>query len=508
MYKLLLIRKYLFKRRIAWVSLAAVMMCTAMVLVVISVMGGWLRMFESSFRGLSGDVIVQGTQLRGFANYEQILEGIERLPTVEAAVPIVRTFAVVNIDDQQSPGVQVIGFPIERVGRVNEFPKSLYRQYEQYIEQANDETTNLTDAERAELRRKAAEMAKSPSFALPLPPEVYQARFPNAPRKPDGTLRNDPATWTGMIAGAGVLNIGKDKTGKVVGREPFFYQLPVTMTMPRINAGNRIDNVGTVGRNYWIVDDSRTKLWQYDSSTVYVPVDVLQQDLGMGAQPYTDKETGEKGVEPARAHEINVKLRPGADLNAARDAIKTVVREVQGLPADALAGFGGSDIKVQTWRESQAVPLGAIENEKALVTTLFGFISLVAVFLIFCIFYMIVVEKTRDIGIVKSVGATSTGVAVIFLGYGAAIGVVGGLLGFGLGWLIVTYINEIHDVLGHFDIVIWNPEVYMFDSIPNTMDMGEAGWIIAVAVASSILGALVPAIRAARLNPVEALRWE
>ena len=56
MYKLHLILKYLLKRRIAWVSLAAVALCTWMVLVVISVMGGWLNMFKMSFRGLSGDI--------------------------------------------------------------------------------------------------------------------------------------------------------------------------------------------------------------------------------------------------------------------------------------------------------------------------------------------------------------------------------------------------------------------------------------------------------------------
>ncbi|HEV7301242.1 MAG TPA: FtsX-like permease family protein [Tepidisphaeraceae bacterium] len=508
MYKLLLIQKYLIKRRIAWVSLAAVMMCVVMVLVVISVMGGWLRMFEQSFRGLSGDVIVQGTQLRGFAKYEQILEGVEKLPGVAAAIPVVRTFAVINIDDQQSPGVQVIGYPIDKVGRVNNFPESLYLQYGQYIEEADDKTNDLTDAQRAELRRKAEELRKSPSFALPLPAEAYLERFPNAPKRPDGTYRNDPASWTGMIAGSGVLDIRKDKQGKIIGREEFLYRLPVTMTMPRISASNRIENTGTVGRNYWIVDDSRTKLWQYDSSTVYVPFEVLQQDLGMGQQTYTDRETGEKGIEPARAHEINVRIKPGADLQAVRDEIEGVVMDVQGLPRDALAVSGPANVKVMTWRESQAVPLGAIENEKALVTTLFGLISLVAVFLIFCIFYMIVVEKTRDIGIVKSVGATSTGVAMIFLGYGLAIGIVGSLLGLGLGYLIVTYINEIHTWLGHFGLVIWNPEVYMFDSIPNTMDMTEAAWIIAVAIASSVVGALLPAIRAARLNPVEALRWE
>src|SRR5918992_5414961 len=104
MYKLHLILKYLRKRRIAWVSLLAVMLCTAMVLVVISVMGGWLRMFRQSFHGLSGDVIVEGNSLSGFAHYDEMVDRIEKLPEVEAAIPTIQTFALININNQRSKG--------------------------------------------------------------------------------------------------------------------------------------------------------------------------------------------------------------------------------------------------------------------------------------------------------------------------------------------------------------------------------------------------------------------
>ena len=78
--------------------------------------------------------------------------------------------------------------------------------------------------------------------------------------------------------------------------------------------------------------------------------------------------------------------------------------------------------RVETWQGKAAGvdPRRCISNEKLLTVFLFGIISLVAIFLVFCIFYMIVIEKTRDIGIIKSVGATSTAVAGIFLGYGLA----------------------------------------------------------------------------------------
>jgi lipoprotein-releasing system permease protein len=122
---------------------------------------------------------------------------------------------------------------------------------------------------------------------------------------------------------------------------------------------------------------------------------------------------------------------------------------------------------------------------------------------------MIVVEKTRDIGIIKSVGATSGGVAGIFLGYGMVIGVLGGGLGLLLAWLIVHNINELHAWLGRaFGVVIWDPQVYAFDMIPNRMDAVETTVIVVIAIIAAVAGAQIPAMRAAKLNPVESLRWE
>jgi len=131
------------------------------------------------------------------------------------------------------------------------------------------------------------------------------------------------------------------------------------------------------------------------------------------------------------------------------------------------------------------------------------------VFLIFCIFFMIVVEKTRDIGIIKSVGATSGGVAGIFLGYGLTIGIIGGAGGLLLGYLVVHNINWLHAWLAReLGVKIWDAKTYVFDTIPNTMELRDVVVIVTVAILSSVIGAIVPAVRAARMNPVEALRWE
>lgn len=497
MYKLHLILKYLRKRRIAWVSLIAVTLCTAMVLVVISVMGGWLRMFRASFHGLVGDVVVQGDSLTGFPFYEEMVAQIEQLPEVKAAVPALETFGLLNINNALPRGVQVVGYPIEKIGQVNSFPQSLYRQYGQYIDQAENDP-RLDRAARAALRTQAEQTAAHASFNLPLPPEQYRELFPRA--------RSDVARWPGMIVGAGVIGLRKDRDGKI-DRPDILYRSWGRLTVVGISADQASPDLATDKgeRNYWIVDDSRTKIWQSDSVNIYVPFDVLQRDLRMDAHEATRADTGAKEVIPARTHVIHVGVKPGYDLQSVKGKIQQIVDGVIAQHQIPLS----YPISVETWEETQRTFIAAIEKEVVLVTCLFGFISIVAVFLIFCIFYMIVVEKTKDIGIIKSVGATSGGVAGIFLGYGLAIGIVGSMLGLLVSWLIVRNINLIHTKMGELmGIQIWNPEVYAFDIIPDTMDPRTVTIIVIVAIIASVIGSLVPAIRAARMNPVEALRWE
>jgi lipoprotein-releasing system permease protein len=499
MYKQLLILKYLRKRRIAWWSLLAVTLCTTMVLVVISVMGGWLTMFEHSFQGLTGDVVIESNTLAGFPYYQEMIEGMTRQPGIEAAVPTIHTFGIINIGNLASAGVQVMGLPIDQIGKVNRFPQSLYLQYQQFVDKAKEAKD---PAEKAKWMKEAEERAARASFALPLDPNVYR-------HDPDlRKIQTDPAKFPGMIPGSGVIGIHRLSNGQTVGRDPLIYYTPVKLTTIAIHPGemgvNEKDKNESV---YWIVDDSHTGLWQYDNTFVYVSFDELQNALQMTAQPY-ETDTGLKGVEPARTSEIHVRVNPDFDLNRAKEEVVSVVKQViqdhldKGDPAFIAP-------TVQTWREKQHVWIDAISNEKLLTVLLFSIISIVAVFLVFCIFYMIVMEKTKDIGIIKSVGATSTGVAGIFLGYGLVIGLVGSLLGLLCSFLIVHYINELHAGLGYlFHVQIWNPEVYLFDKIPNTMSWRDIAVIVPIAIVSSVLGALLPAIRAARMNPVDSLRWE
>ena len=85
----------------AWLS----RFCTFMVLVVISVMGGWLDMFEHSFQGLTGDIIVESDSLWGFPYYQEMIDKIDKVPGVEGAVPTIQTFGIVNFGNYDVRGV-------------------------------------------------------------------------------------------------------------------------------------------------------------------------------------------------------------------------------------------------------------------------------------------------------------------------------------------------------------------------------------------------------------------
>ena len=500
MYKLHLILKYLRKRRIAWVSLAAVTLCTTMVLVVISVMGGWLRMFESSLKGVSGDIVISGGDLKGFAYYEQVLEKLKSVPEVDAAVPTIKTLGLVNIGGQMATGLQVFGYPMDQIGKVSRFPQSLYYEYKRYIEEA---ATPGTSAQRRDELLKAAEVsAQHPRLDKLFPSEVYDQRV------------SQSSSWSGMIVGNGVLRIYSTLDGKEEGREDWKYLLPVTMAVKDVNARSLTDSGAVLSRSYWIVDDSHTGVWQLDSKSVYVSFDQLQADLGMNAQQVTNELTRKPMTSPARANEIQIKVKQGILPDVAKQKIAAAVSEVfddaaAREHAQSLPEWSKIRPAVQTWREHQAKLISAIENEKVLMIFLFGMISLVAVFLIFCIFYMIVAEKTKDIGIIKSVGASDAGVAVIFLGYGLAIGIVGAGTGTLIGYLIVHNINYLHqkasDLLG---ITVFKAGSYAFDSIPNKMDTAEVITIASIAVIASVLGSLLPAVRAARMHPIRALHSE
>jgi lipoprotein-releasing system permease protein len=169
-----------------------------------------------------------------------------------------------------------------------------------------------------------------------------------------------------------------------------------------------------------------------------------------------------------------------------------------------LAGF-----EVQTWEEVKAGFLKAVNNEKVLLMIVLSFIVLLSSFTILATLTLTVVEKTRDIGVVKALGGTTGGTLSIFLLSGLLIGALGGALGLALGLFLTRNLNPVKDALrDHFGVDIFPSDIYLFREIPTRLEWPAIAGIVAGSMGLAFLAGLIPALRAARMDPVVALRHE
>jgi ABC-type lipoprotein release transport system permease subunit len=173
------------------------------------------------------------------------------------------------------------------------------------------------------------------------------------------------------------------------------------------------------------------------------------------------------------------------------------------------AALKDPSLRVQTWEDKQKTLLSAVKMEKWLLSFILFFMIIIAGFMNLCILTMMVVEKTKDLGIIKAVGGTTSGVFSIFLFTGGFIGILGTLLGCVFGGLFVIFINDISAFVEMLTGVNPFPKnVYYLDKIPTAFMPMELVFIIVPAVAISFLFALYPAFRAAQMDPIEAFRHE
>ena len=268
-------------------------------------------------------------------------------------------------------------------------------------------------------------------------------------------------------------------------REEFFLVRPgddVQITLPTAGSSPQ-----PITENCTLVDFYSSNMHEYDSSFAFMSLKKLQEIRQM-----IDPVTGASTVSA-----IQIKLKPGVDLDAVRDKL------IRAFPPEQYPYI------IQTWEDTQRPLLSAIHMEVTILNLLLFLIIAVAGFGILATFFMIVVEKTRDIGILKALGAPSHGVMSIFLNYGIALGTVGTGVGIGLGLLLVYFINDIADGIQYITgQEIFDPTIYYFSEIPTIINPWMVVWVAAGAIMIAVLASVLPALRAARLHPVEALRYE
>jgi len=167
------------------------------------------------------------------------------------------------------------------------------------------------------------------------------------------------------------------------------------------------------------------------------------------------------------------------------------------------------NVQIIDWTQSNNSFFAAVQVEQNVMFLILTLIILVAAFNVISSLIMMVKDKTRDIAVLRTLGAGRSAVMRIFLMCGASVGFTGTLIGFIIGvvfcWNIDTIQHWVEAITG---TSVFNPEVYYLTHLPARLDWHEVAQVVLMALVLSLLATLYPSWRAARTDPVEALRHE
>lgn len=558
MYKLLLCLRYLRTKYIALACIISVMLGVATMIVVNSVMAGFSNEMRERLHNFIADIVVESrTPIHGMGDSKEKMAIVERAAGkyIAAMTPTVEILGMITFTDPYtgesypSP-VQIHG--IDPAGKALIGPLADYldsynpvkednRIIREPLRDRNEPLSWELTSEAAEYRRRNKELqnhrlqnteteAISEPAGEPTEPVFDQtgsadssnSKVPPAGSPDDKKTGGETSDEETQPASAGESG-AESAVASAIPENPF--DVPSTADSTKVNTGpapariylaegivsfqaenpetGRLQKIMMVNPgddvllstvtaasppepvrfNATVVDIFRSGMNDLDTSIVLMNLKELQKNRGMLAA----------GKDSVTA--IHIRLK---DYATAPEVVKLLK-----------AAFPPGTVHVKTWEEKQGLLLEAVEVETAILNVLLFLIIAVAGFGILAIFFMIVVEKTRDIGILKSLGASSSGVMSIFLSYGLALGLVGSVAGVIIGLVFVRYINEIEDMLSWLTgRKVFDEKIYYFHSIPTHVSTMMVVMVALGAISIAVLASVLPARRASRLHPVRALRYE
>lgn len=449
MLKLFLWLRYLRKRKIVLLSIAAVALSCGLLIVVDSLFTGFIECLKQADISGSRDIVLVP---RMAPKYDILVDGIEQISGVECASPSLPGGGLLRLGTGDVREAWILGVDAKRATKDRDLRESLLRQ-----------------------GQKPGEL----SFDVPGYP-------------------NDIGGWVGI----GVIAEPDEHTDE--------YDLEAVRNL----IGKQV--VLTTSGRVQVEPDTAGEEPRWEIKRKVLPFRI--SDIFHSGMYYKDKRLylpyeefykltlGDEG--PVCAANVRVSVHDGID----RALVKTAIWRVWERFASEELGRE-PDAVSRAWIWVSETPDEQFYNElrkqMAVLLLIFGVICSVTVLLIFCIFYMIVMTKQRDIAIIKSCGAASSSAAFIFLGFGTCVGIVGSALGIVLGYVVTKNINTLEDwVRIVFGMKLWRSSVYMFEKIPSEVNWPAVWWIVLAAIAACVIGALIPAVVAARLQPVKILRYE
>jgi lipoprotein-releasing system permease protein len=294
------------------------------------------------------------------------------------------------------------------------------------------------------------------------------------------SLADLPTVSSHVVAG-NLNDLANDGTIAVGGGLARQLGLTLGSTIQLILPQGKATIIGTIPSivSYKVVAIFETGMAQYDSSFVFLPLASAQNLF----------------QQPNAATQIQVFVTDPDNDACVKQSIANLL--------------GGTPASIQDWRQNNDSFLAAVTVEGNVMFLILTLIILVAAFNVISSLIMMVKDKARDIAILRTMGASSGAVLRIFLMCGASVGVFGTLIGFGLGVAFCANIEAIRQFVQKLTgTPLFDPTVYYLEQLPAKLDWHQVTEVILMSFALSLLATIYPSWRAARIDPIEALRRE
>jgi len=463
-YRLVMAMRLLRARWINIISILGVMLGVASIIVVLSVMDGFQRDLKAMIRGTLSDVLVE-IRPSAAASYETIKAQLEAVPGIEAATLQRHTFGALPASRRDDMGSRNNYIPVKVSGLVPED--------ERHVSKVLDYMLRLPDS----VEDYESMGVDPPPDAKPTPADPFELVLTEEdPLIPDEWPRVAISEYLSYRLGTGWRPLRPKQEFDLISFEEF-----------EDDQGRRTYRPAT--RKVVISRIFKSGNSEFDRGNIYVDL------RGSGKIFFRNPE--------GTVCEFRMRLSPGVELDEVREPIARVLGAYDENIALDPTGT------IQSWEDRQRPLLRAVQNEKFLLGFVLFFIVLVACFTIFATLTMTVVEKTREIGVLRALGATPGGILAVFMLNGTLVGVLGAVLGYGSGIYVANHVNLIREILrDRFGWDIFPEDIYLFDKIPTYIDHVAGAQFALAAALSALVFAIIPAFRASRLQPVKALRYE
>ncbi|MCC6213696.1 MAG: ABC transporter permease [Polyangiaceae bacterium] len=429
---------------ISFLSIAGVGVSAFALCAVVSIMGGFGADLKRKILGNNAHVKIDAEQPGGFDGWRDLLDAVRTVPGVRAATPIAAGEAMAS-SSSNTAGVLVRGVDPQSIGQVVDLPVNLEVGKLEWLE---DEVglarlppeTPIGIASDGQLYFKGPDLR---GFSL-------DASSVDAAVRP-------PDVFPGLIVGrelARTLHV-------YVGDE-------ITLVTP-------LGDLGPMGvmprsRRFRIAGIFYSGMYEYDASHAYMRLDTAQEFLDLGAHV-----TG-----------VDVKL----------EDVERVDEATPKLDA-AVAAHG---LRVRDWKALNKNLFSALQLEKIVVFAILGIAIIVASFCIICTLLLMVTEKSKEIAILKAIGASDGAILRVFMLEGVVIGSIGTVFGVVTGLVMALS-------LSWFGVRL-DPDVYYVDRLPIAVNPADYALVALSALVITTLATLYPARAASQLRPVEGIRWE